>query len=237
MRLLYVDESESNNRVTMVGISISESSWRQFFDRLLAFRKQIAIQFGIKLRDEWHARDIWRNSGIVFDRKLGFDHAKRRQFFRTVALFARNSPEIEIFVTSLPRPNSLERAWSRLIQRFENDLSRRSERGVVVADGGHDYTYRKVSRKMMAFNPIPSRIHQGQSLNSPVLSIIEDPFFRDSHDSYLIQLVDVICWLCRVRHDATNTQRHWGINEIYKALKPVLKLQASKHDPYGFVLK
>ncbi|HUU44411.1 MAG TPA: DUF3800 domain-containing protein [Acidobacteriota bacterium] len=238
MRFLYVDESLGNSHCTLVGISLSDLDWRIAFGKIVQLRRHIATQYGIKLRDEWHANEIWRNTGIVRDRHLTFGYPQRRAFFRDIAFAIRNCTQLEVFVVSMPlRKDVLEICWSRLIQRFENDLLARPEHGIIVADAGHEYTVRKIARRMMAFNPIPSQIKPGSSIHKPVVKIIEDPFFRDSAHSYFVQLADILTWLCRLRHDSTKQQRKWGMHRIFTALRPILKLQASRYDHYGFVMR
>jgi hypothetical protein len=66
----------------------------------------------------------------------------------------------------------------------------------LICDQGKELQYTTLVRKMRVLNYIPSKFggwETGQpSKNIPIERIIEDPQFKDSKSSYLIQQADFI---------------------------------------------
>ncbi len=154
----------------------------------------------------------------------------------------RYSQEVAILTVSinkdspqLPSTGKIgEIAWTMFLQRFENWLVAKQELVIIVNDEGHEKMTRMLSRKMRVYNPIPS--HYSGYYQAPLVKIIEDPFSRHSQYSYLVQLADVSAYLARLRHNHTPKQAEWGIDKLYKRIKPRYMLEASRKDNYGFVI-
>jgi len=247
MYIAYIDESGDDGHnvaitrhFTLSGIILADSNWKVFLDRIKAFRKGLKRDFGLTLKSDLRATDLWKNSGDF--KKLNLNYADRARIFRRTAEFLRYSQEVFILTVSinksspqLPSTGKIgEIAWTMFLQRFENWLVTKQELGIVVNDEGHEKMTRMLSRKMRVYNPIPS--HYGGYYQSPLVKIIEDPFSRHSQYSYLVQLADMSAYLARLRHDHTLWQAKWGIHKLYKRIKPRYILEASKKDNYGFVI-
>jgi len=247
MYIAYVDESGDpghNTRVTkyftLSGIIVADSNWKAFLDRVKVFRKRLKRDFGLILKSDLRATDLWRSKGDF--RGLNLSYANRTRIFRRVAEFLRYSQETTILTVSinkgspqLPSTGKIsEIAWTMFLQRYENWLLAKQELGIVVNDEGHEKITRMLSRKMRVYNPIPS--HYGGYYRAPVVKIIEDPFSRHSQDSYFVQLADMSAYLARLRHDHTPKHAKYGIHELYKRIKPRYILEASRKDNYGFVI-
>ena len=246
MYIAYVDESGDPGRntrlttyFTLSGIILVDSNWKIFLEKVKAFRQGLKRDFGLPLRADLRASDLWYNSGDF--RKLSLNYADRTRIFRRTAEFLRYSQEVTILTVSIDKgspqlPSTAkisEIAWTRFFQRYENWLGKQ-EFGIVVNDEGYDKMVRQLSRKMRVYNPIPS--HYGGYYQAPVVKIIEDPFSRHSQYSYFVQLADMSAYLARLRHDHTPSQTKWGIHKLYKRIKPRYMLEASKKDNYGFVI-
>lgn len=247
MYIAYVDESGDPGRnmrltsyFTLSGIIIADSNWRVFLDRIKVFRQGLRKDFGITLKSDLRATDLWRRKGDL--KRLKLRYADQVEIFRRTAEFLRSSQEIVILNVSidkgspkLPATGRIsEMAWTRFLQRYENWLSANQELGIVINDEGYDKIVRQLSRKMRVYNPIPS--HFGGYRNVPVVKITEDPFSRHSKDSYLIQLADMSAYLARLRHDYSPSQGKAGLHWLYKGIKPRYMLEASKKDSHGFVI-
>ena len=247
MYIAYVDESGDPGHNTTVtryftlsGIIVADSNWRAFLDRTKVFRQGLRRDFGLTLKSNLRATDLWKNSGDF--RKLNLNYADRARIFRRTAEFLRSSQEVAILTVSIdkgsPQIQSTvkidETAWTMFLQRYENWLLAREELGIIVNDEGYEKMTRMLSRKMRVYNPIPS--HYGGYYQAPVVKIIEDPFSRHSQDSYFVQLADISAYLARLRHNHTPWQAKWGIHKLYKRIKPRYILEASKKDNYGFVI-
>jgi len=247
MYIAYVDESgDPGHNVaitryfTLSGIILADSNWKTFLEKVKVFRQKLNRDFGLPLRADLRASDLWYNSGDF--RKLSLNYADRTRIFRRTAEFLRYSQEVTILTVSIDKgspqlPSTAkisELTWTMFFQRYENWLVAKQELGIVVNDEGHDKMVRQLSRKMRVYNPIPS--HYGGYYQAPVVKIIEDPFSRHSQYSYFVQLADISVYLARLRHDHTPSQTKWGIHKLYKRIKPRYMLEASRKDSYGFVI-
>jgi len=247
MYISYVDESGDDGHnvaitryFTLSGIILADSNWKIFLEKMKAFRQGLKRDFGLTLKADLRATDLWRNGGDF--RKLNLSYADRTRIFRRTAEFLRYSQEVAILTVSIdkgsPQLPSTSRiseiAWTMFLQRYENWLLEKQELGIVVNDEGHDKMVRQLSRKMRMYNPIPS--HYGGYYQAPVVKIIEDPFSRHSQYSYFVQLADISAYLARLWHDHTPRHVKYGVHKLYKRIKPRYILEASRKDNYGFVI-
>lgn len=116
-------------------------------------------------------------------------------------------------------------------------------RAVIVADEGREVEITRTLRKMSVFNPIPSRIGSWSdgkpTKNIPIEHIIEDPVFRESHRSYLVQLADCVAFaLLKRESPPTPNVKRYSIHKMFdKCLSGVCLRTASRKDPLGIVRK
>ncbi len=238
MFIAYVDESGDpgcnlaiTRYFTLNGIILADSNWKIFLDRVKVFRQGLKRDFGLPLKADLRATDLWRRKGNF--KRLRLSYADRTRIFRGTAEFLRSSQEVTILTVSINKgspqlPSTAkisEIAWTMFLQRYENWLLAKHELGIIVNDEGHEKMTRMLSRKMRMYNPIPS--HYGGYYQSPLVKIVEDPFSRHSQDSYFVQLADISAYLARLRHDHTPKQAKWGIHKLYKRIKPRYILEAS----------
>jgi hypothetical protein len=243
---LYADESGDpghNTQVTthyvLAGFLLNEDQWNPFWGKIKAFRDQLGRNYGLRVRAEVRAQDIWNAKGGF--ENLGLSYAKRYRVFRDIVFFLGHSPEISIIVVSIEKSqpklsnvNIKQYAWKLLIQRFENFLVRERQHGLIFSDPGGEGLIRGQLRKMRQYNPIPSLLTEG-FYQGRVVQILEDPIFRDSRHSYFVQWCDVIAYLCRLRDNQSKKQRRWKLHKMYKLLSDRYLKAASKKDSYGFV--
>ncbi len=247
MYIAYVDESGDDGHnvaitryFTLSGIIIADSNWKAFLDKVKVFRQGLKRDFGLTLKADLRATDLWRSGGDF--RELKLSYADRTRIFRLTAEFLRSSQELTILTISInkgsPQLQSTvkigETAWTMFLQRYENWLMAKQQFGIVINDEGYDKMLRLLSRKMRVYNPIPS--HYGGYYQAPLAKIIEDPFSRHSQHSSLVQLADMSAYLARLRYDHTSMHAIWRIHRLYKKIKPRYMLEASRKDNYGFVI-
>jgi hypothetical protein len=122
-------------------------------------------------------------------------------------------------------------------------LNAYASRALIFADQGREREITSATRKMSIFNPIPSRLGAWQpghaTRNIPIERIIEDPIFKHSHQSFLVQLADCAAFAL-LKRETTPTAHvlRYGINEMFDgALAGVCFRDASKYDPLGIVRK
>ncbi len=111
---------------------------------------------------------------------------------------------------------------------------------LLISDEGKENVYIALTRKMRKYNPIPSRY--GQWLDSglnykniPTKRIIEDPVFKQSHRSTLIQLADFAAYALLRREVPTEASKEFGVSLAFDQLEPVCFKAANNKDPLGII--
>jgi Protein of unknown function (DUF3800) len=154
---------------------------------------------------------------------------------------------VNVLVNKNGKPPSydvFESAWVCLIQRFENTLSHRNfpgprnpdDRGMIFPDYTDTKRVVRLMRKMRHFNPIPSQPQFATRYrNLPMNSVIEDPSFRDSCDSFFVQAADLVAYLLYQKHHPNGYMKEKGGHRYFERLDPILCTVASSTDPQGIV--
>lgn len=135
----------------------------------------------------------------------------------------------------------IEKHAPHLVDSAELRLAYKTQ-ALIIADEGRDIEITRVLRKMNVHNPIPSafgRWPEGTVRNTPTEKIIEDPIFRQSHMSYLLQLVDCVAFaLLKKEVPPTPNIKKYGIHKMFDAVLPSVCIKAaSRSDPLGIVRK
>ena len=132
-------------------------------------------------------------------------------------------------------------AWRTLFQRVENTIGYgnfpgqyRTDKGMVIVDNTDGTKLRTVVRKMAVYNPIPS-LSGGRARDLPTVHLIEDPYPKDSAQSYLIQACDVCAYFLQQKVAANSYIRKQGAANYYHRLRPVLNVHASRTNGFGIV--
>lgn len=116
-------------------------------------------------------------------------------------------------------------------------------RALIFADQGREMEITRAFRKMNVFNPIPSQFGTWEGAlktkNIPVQRVIEDPVFKQSHQSYFIQLADCVAFSLLKREVVpTPLVKRYGIHRMFeRSVSSVCFRSASPKDPFGIVRK
>lgn len=247
MHIFYGDESYDQTAFVVSSLRIDTSDWKQVLQQIKQFRAFLRTSYGIKLRAELHARTFVRHcSDGVSSRTLGI--AQRRVVFEECLNFISTLP-IQIINICLPlkKFNNSSKdahfaALDRLFNRIQTNISRLQppSYAITIFDTGKEKEITKLSRRLGAFNNIPSQFGYwpgGVRVRNIVTDrIIEDPVFRDSRDSYFLQLADFVAFALLKREVPITPFVHtWGYNTLFNNLRPVLCRAASPRDPDGVV--
>lgn len=254
MYFMYVDES-GDSGVTplsptryfvLSGLVIHETRWQDYLDQLIAFRRYLKVRFGIRLRDELHASALINTPGELA-------HIKKHERLEILRLYADQIASmhqlnvINIVVDKSNKPQNydvFEVAWKALIQRFENTMTHRNfpdsaflgEKGMLIPDATDDKKLRILLRKMRHFNPVSNQPQYGKgSRNLQIRSIVEDPFIKNSAESFFIQTADLVAYLLYQALSPNAYMRKKSGQNYFNRLDPVLCKFASSRDPQGIV--
>ena len=253
MYLMYVDESGDVGMVNsptryfvLTGLVVHELRWQNYLEQLIAFRRRMRVSFGLRLRDEIHASAFMNRPGEL----VRIPKNERLTILRMFADELAQMTDLNVINVVVDKQNRTQTydvfgmAWKVLIQRFENTLSRHNfsgptnpdERGMIFPDHTDDKKLTDLLRKMRRYNPVPNQSSFGIGYrNLQVGSIIEDPNYRDSAQSYFIQAADTIAYLLYQNIAPNAYIRKKSGHNYFDRLKPILCLAASSKDPRGIV--
>ncbi|MBZ0217748.1 MAG: DUF3800 domain-containing protein [Fimbriimonadaceae bacterium] len=247
---MYVDESGDTGRkpgstryFCLSGIAVHESDWREYVNRLIAFRRVLRDNYNLPLRAEIHASEYMQRA--VF----GIEKYKRLAILRNSLDELAKLPFISItniLVDKEGKPQDydvLQAAWGVLFQRFENTMqsgnlpgNHNEDFGMVITDAVSGKKLIRLTRKMAVHNPIPNNPFYGPGTrNMPIVKIIEDPSGRDSGESLPIQMCDVSAYFLKQSVDPSVYLRKKAATNYFSRLEPVLNKRASGRDRLGVV--
>jgi len=247
MHIFYADESYDQTKFVVSCLRVDVVEWKDVLARIKAFRADLRNAYGIKLKSELHAQTFVRHcSDGISSRMLSIP--ERRIIFERCVDFIATLP-IQIINVCLPlqkfggRSNEAHfQAVDRLFIRIQTNVARLepSSHALVIFDKGKEKQITKLSRRLAAFNYIPSQFGAwpggAKAKNILTNRIIEDPVFRESHDSYFLQLIDFAAFALLKREVPPSPfVQKWGYHQLFDRLRPVLCLQASQADPCGIV--
>lgn len=251
MYLMYVDESgdpgllgSPTRYFSLTGLVIHELRWNEYLDRLIDFRRRMRNQFGLLMREEIHAAHFINRPGELVRIKRNDRLSIIRMLINELAAM-QDISIVNVVVDKEGKDQEYDvliKAWEALIQRFSNTLSHRNfngpanpdERGLIVPDNTDAKTIQNLLRKMRKYNPVPNQFGGGFR-NLQVSNLVEDPYFKDSRDSYLIQAADVVAFALYQNLAPSSYIKKKSAHNYFNKLEAVLCKVASSRDPHGIV--
>lgn len=253
MYLMYIDESGDSGLInsptryfTLTGVVVHELRWNEYLSRLIEFRKRMRDSFGLLLREEVHAARMLNKPGELVRIKRN-DRLSIIKYFVNELASMQDLSIINVVVDKQGKPANydvLENAWKVLVQRFSNTMSHRNfpgpanadDRGLIVPDMSEVKKITEIIRKMRRYNPVPNQpIHGSGYRNLLVTNFVEDPYFKDSRQSYFIQAADVAAFVLYQSIAPSSFMKKKSGHNFFKRLKGVLCTVASNNDPHGIV--
>ncbi len=237
MHLIYVDESGDNRYFVFSALAIPADQWKSAFEMVREFRRYLRRQYGIYVYKELHAWKFVSGRGRPSDRTI--TKGKRCQIFRETLELVAKLPGAQLFNACFPHSQD-KIAFERLLNRINRTLRRWDSYGILICDEGKEISYTRLVRKMHVFNPIPSRYggwaDTGKPYkNIPIDRIVEDPFFKESSQSYFIQLADFSAYALLRRENQLPSKNRYGLHKAFDVLSCILVREATTHDPEGII--
>lgn len=249
MFLMYVDESgdigtqnSPTNYFILSALVFHELRWNAIMENLVAFRRHLRTASGLKLREEIHATHFINRPGEL--RRI--KRHERVDILKQCIDWVADQQDINVITvvaakTGKTKEQIFDWSWQRLIQRFENTIRYRNfkgpvnpdDRGMLIADRTDDKQLRLLVRRMRRYNPVPNVISGYRNLTLDY--VIEDPIMRESKDSFLHQIVDVVSYCARQLYEPNTYMKKKGGHKFYERLDTALVKQASKSHPLGIV--
>lgn len=250
MYFMYVDESGDAGLINsptryfaLSGLIVHELRWNDYLDRLIEFRRRMRNKFGLLMREEIHSAHLINKPGDLVRIKRNDRLTIIRSFIHELATL-QDISIINVVVDKQGKPpdyDVMQKAWEALIQRFSNTMSHRNfngpanpdERGLIVPDNTDVKKIRELLRKMRKYNPVPSQF--GGYRNLQITNLVEDPFFKDSRESYMIQAADVVAFSLYQKLSPSSYMKSKSAQNYFNKLDNVLCKAAASRDPDGIV--
>jgi hypothetical protein len=245
---MYVDESGdpgkheyASKHFILSGLIIHQNDWANNLNNLKEFRKSMKTRYGLKVGVEIHASELIRINKIEEYKNIKKDNRINilRDFCLNIPIIFNTGKLINICLDKSDFLNTKDiqiTAWTRLIQRFDNYLKSKNDKGIIISDNTDGKKISSLIRKMRIYNPLPSKITK-QTYNLPINNIIEDVFLRDSDNSYFIQTVDVVSHLLYRKEYTKGSLKKYNLHKQFDILEPILLKEAAKNDSLGIVRK
>lgn len=247
MYLFYIDDSGDDglksegsptDAFVLSALIVSDDEWLTTLDEVVDFRRFLRDQFGLRMRDELKAGYLVHGAG-PFDR-LGTSDSARMRIYKMALRLQRKLGTLKTWAIvihkdrweSQKRGDSTEMrrtAWGWMIQRIEAFTRHGRDTCIIFPDEGHPQFVRRMLRQMRRFSPVPSLLDPSQSLSRPATFVVEDPNFRQSHESYLIQLADLNAYAA---YRAVFSEPFFG-HQYWEELGDARIWQVSKYRPRG----
>lgn len=234
MWFAYIDDSKEPGKFYVyTALVITGDRWADTFKKVKAFRESLRRDHGIFIAYELHAWKFVLGRGRPAKRAIYKD--ERAAIFKKTLRFVA---ECNCFTVVSSCSTTQQYALERLVTRIHNTAKDRGERALLFFDEGDEIDTTRRLRRMRKHNPIPSkegywRSTGTRSHNVPLTSILEDPIFKDSKNSYFIQLADFCAYaLLRMERPVANRTK-FGIHEAYEILRPATRTLTSPSDPRG----
>ena len=174
MHFIYIDDSKEPPLYTFSAIAIPDDEWRNVFDALRMYRRDIRDSDGIYIRKELHARNFVAGRGKISDREVG--KYRRSVIFKSFLSLLAEQPGVRLF--NVAHLGNEMWAFERLVNRINRTMRAWGSRAILICDEGKENQYRKLIRRMGVYNPIPSRYGVWQdtgesSRNIPIARILQ----------------------------------------------------------------
>ncbi|MEX2304339.1 MAG: DUF3800 domain-containing protein [Bryobacterales bacterium] len=237
MHLLYIDDSGDDQVYGFVALAIPIQGFRPVLLQIKELRRRLRQSDGIYINREFHAVDFVAGRGRIADRVV--TKWRRCEIFRETVALATRLPGVRLFCAFGSRDQKL-RTLERLINRINRAMREWESHGVLFFDEGEEKAYTKLVRKMGVYNPIRSAYGRwpngSEYQNMPIESVVEDPSFRRSKQSYFIQLADFCGYaLLQYERPTSNPRRQrYRLHDVFPTLEPICVPEASPH-PFGII--
>lgn len=243
MHLIYIDESKDNltrpHKAIYSGLCIEASVWRSVHEHIREYREHLRATRGIFLKTELHASPFLRGKGRIADHPITIPE-RAEIFVETINFIADmgGNPDKVCLFNSVN--TNEEWAFERLLNRFNRTMERLNSEAILIFDEGEEVRFRRRIRRMQVYNPIPSRTGSWKGTGMPYKNIvlnriIEDPFFKQSHESNIIQLVDFCAYSLLRQESPWPSSTALGIDRTFNLLEPICIKAASPRDPMGVI--
>lgn len=239
--IAYLDESYDDRAFVMSALIIPAHGWRESFLRLQQYRRHLKAKYRIFTSKELHATEFVAGRGRISATVV--PKGLRAHLFNEVLRVVCGLPGASVVSGAWPRPGQSQneihaKAFARIQERLQPRCSGADTQMLLVVDEGKETELQWIARRSKVWNPIGSQYSAWEDgsayKNIPNDRLIEDPFFKSSHQSYFLQAADFIAFaLLKAEVPPTAHVLKYGLNRAYDSLEPICAKEASRKDPRG----
>lgn len=206
MHLIYVDDSGDEELSVFSALTIRVDKWNPCLTAIKTFRHDIQMSDGISVYTEFHAWKFVSGRGKIADGVVS--KGRRCQIFKQTLQTVTLLPETRLFNTVFPTKAS-EQTYEALLRGINRTLQRWDSYAVLICDEGKDAIYTRLVRRMQT------------SKDDAIDRIIEDPFFKQSDQSYFIQLSDFCAYALLRQERPIASKTKYGLDQAFDLLEPI----------------
>jgi hypothetical protein len=236
MHLIYIDDSRDERTCLFSALALPVDQWHDAFQQMREFRHRLRRTYGIYVYKELHACEFVSGHGRPSEQIV--TKWNRAVIFRQTLEVMARLPGARLFNAVFPRKDD-ERAFERLLEAINRTLRAWGSYAILICDEGKEVVYTHLVRRMYAYYPAPDLpeiwLDSPDWHDTPVDRVVEDPFFKDSAQSYFVQMVDFRAYALLRRERPVASKTRYGLDTAFDILHPILVRDAWPHDPEGII--
>lgn len=233
MHLIYIDDSFEKPYQIYAAIAVPATRWGAVFDAIKEWRRALKQSDGILVTKEFHATEFCAGRGRLGPKIVG--KYRRSEIFNEALALLNNLEGIKIFTVC----HNQNPAWAleRLLTRVNKTLGAWDSHATLFFDEGKELEITRMMRRMGVFNPVPVYVAKGvtELQNLKLDRILEDPVFKQSEQSYLIQMADFVAYALLRKEVRLASKDKYKYHMSFYNLQNVLAREASTHDALGII--
>ena len=206
MHLIYIDDSGDEELCIFSALTIRANNWNTCLKEVRKFRHNIQTSDGISVYKEFHAWKFVSGRGKLADGVV--TKGRRCQIFKQTLQMVSMLPEARLFNTVFPAKAS-ESAYEALLGSINRNLQQQDSHAILICDEGKETIYTRLVRRMQTLE------------NGAIDRILEDPFFKQSDQSYFIQLSDFCAYAMLRQERPIASKTKYGLDQAFNLLEPI----------------
>lgn len=205
MYIFYIDESADEKLFVLAALAIPVVSWKTTFDKVREFRLDLQRTDGIDIHSEFHAWKFVSGRGNIASPIV--TKGRRCQIFQDTLRVVAALPGARI-ITSVSASSQEERGFQRLMSGIQQFVETQGSYALLICDQGKEVAYTRYAHALRTTGAINNTV--------------EEPLFRNSAQSYLVQLSDFCAYaLLRQEHPLASKTKY-GLDQAFKLLEPIV---------------
>ena len=206
MHLIYIDDSGDEKLSIFSALAIRADKWNACLEKIKNFRRDIQMSDGIFVYTEFHAWEFVSGRGKIADNVV--PKGRRCQIFKQTLQIVAGLPEARLFNAVFPTKASGQ-AYEALLGGINRTLQTWNSYAILICDEGKDAIYTRLVRRMQTLK------------DGAIDRILEDPFFKQSDQSYFIQLSDFCAYALLRREHPIESKTRYGLDRAFNLLEPI----------------